>query len=296
MPRYRKLHVKTTESLDLNEMPDDFTRLMWVLLPTALCREGRGLYSGAWLKSKLFPLREDINSEFVGQKFEWFIMRGMVVPYEIEHRAYFYVPTFHKYQGNTTKEAESDYPAPPAELPNYSKPTPELVQSKSTTDAVFNIQYSDADADANESGADAPPTPPADNGAGTSADYQEIRKAWLELMPDKPQPRANNKTLQGKVTTRMKSPHFRDNWLAAMERAAESTFLADGNWFDLGWFLQNDTNYEKCLNGNYDDKSQTGGRGSRASPKAPEPAGYAGIREWIESEGDEWPTAPLSSK
>jgi len=65
MPRYRKLHVKTLESLDMNDMPDDFTRLMWVLLPLALCREGRGVHHAAWLKSKLFPLRFDVTEEMV---------------------------------------------------------------------------------------------------------------------------------------------------------------------------------------------------------------------------------------
>ena len=273
MPRYRKLHVKTVESLDLNEMPDDFTRLMWVLLPTALCREGRGLHSGAWLKSKLFPLREDVNSVFVGQQFEWFIERGMVIPYEVEGRSYFYVPTFHKDQGNTTKEAESDYPPPPEESQDYSRPTPELVQSKSVTDAVFNIQYSDADADTSSDMEDSAPN----NGAGTSADYQEIRQAWIDLFPEKPQPRPTNKTLQGKVKTRMKSSHFRDNWRPALERAAKSSFLDSGGWFDLAWFLKNDDNYEKCLNGNYDDGP------ARASPgKAPEPKGFATLRKVME--------------
>ena len=61
MPRYRKLHVKTVESLDINDMPDDFTRLMWVLLPLGLCREGRGIDNPAWIKSKLFPMRLDVS-------------------------------------------------------------------------------------------------------------------------------------------------------------------------------------------------------------------------------------------
>jgi len=163
MPRYRKLHVKTVESLDLNEMPDDLTRLMWVLLPLALCREGRGLHSGAWLKSRLFPLREDISGEIVQQRFQWFIEHEMVVPYEVDGRSYFYIPTFHKYQGNTIKEAESDYPPPPSgetntTLQTSSGASPELVQTESVADAVFNTQYSDADANA-EIAAVAAPAP-----------------------------------------------------------------------------------------------------------------------------------------
>jgi len=159
------LYVKTVESLDLNEMPDDLTRLLWVLLPLALCREGRGLHSGAWLKSKLFPLREDINGEIVLAKFQWFIDRQMVIPYEVDGRSYFYIPTFHKYQGNTIKEAESDYPPPPdgeaiAEVQTNSGVGQELVQSESVTDAIFSIQYSDADANTGEAADAAPPPPP----------------------------------------------------------------------------------------------------------------------------------------
>ena len=112
MPRYRKLHVKTVESLDINDMPDDFTRLLWVLLPLALCSQGRGLNNPAWLKSKLFPLRQDINQDTITEAVSWFVQRGMVVPYSVKGRDYFYVPTFHKYQGNTTREAASDYPPP----------------------------------------------------------------------------------------------------------------------------------------------------------------------------------------
>lgn len=161
MPRYRKLHVKTVESLDINDMPDDFTRLLWVLLPLALCREGRGIHNPAWLKSKLFPLRTDINQDNISTAFDWLIKRGMVVPYSVNGRSYFHVPTFHKYQGTTTKEAESDYPPPPelgsTEVQTNSRPTPELVQSKSVTDAVFNIQYSDP----NTGTANAVPSAPA---------------------------------------------------------------------------------------------------------------------------------------
>lgn len=125
MPRYRKLHTKTVESLDINDMPDDFTRLFWVLLPLALCREGRGLDNARWIQSKLFPLRRDVTIGMVEGAFDWFVGHGMIRRYEVDDRQYFYVPTFHKYQGNTQKEAESEYPPPPEVA------SPELVQSKS---------------------------------------------------------------------------------------------------------------------------------------------------------------------
>ena len=152
MPRYRKLHTKTLESLDVNEMPDDFTRLFWTLLPLVLCREGRGLNSATWLRSKLFPLRQDVSTEQMQAALDWCTERGMIVPYEVEGRDYFHVPSFHKYQGNTTKEAESDYPPPPSLVRSESGVSPELVGSRSATDAdaVCNMQmqYSEADAEA----------------------------------------------------------------------------------------------------------------------------------------------------
>lgn len=264
MPRYRKLHCKITESLDVNDMPDDFTRLFWVLLPTALCREGRGLDNAAWLKSRLFPLREDIDQGTVYAAFAWCVDRGMIAKYTVGERDYFLVPTFHQYQGNTIKEAESDYPPPPVQT--NSRVSPELVQSKSATDAVFNIQYSDANADSDDLGATAPPE--SSNGGGSSADYQEMRLAWAELFPKKPQPRENNQTLQGKVRTRMRSEHFRDNWLAALQRGARSKFLRDSPWFDFSWFVRNDDHYERCLNGKYDDTAPIHKRSSDKDGKS----------------------------
>ena len=162
MPKYRKLHTKVIESLDVNELPDDFSRLMWVLLPLALCREGRGLDNPSWLKSKIFPLRIDVTLEQVQETMDCFAKRGMVEYYQVEGRGYFHVPTFHKYQGNTVKEAESDYPPPPEQDAQETEASQEQVgsnsgasqeqgESKSATDSIFNIQYADTDSVAPES-------------------------------------------------------------------------------------------------------------------------------------------------
>lgn len=83
--------------------------------------------------------------------------------------------------------------------------------------------------------------------------YQNVRDVWIELFPDKRTPRPTNKTLRGKVVTRMKDAHFREHWHDALIRASKSTFIDQSGWFDLDWFLKNDSNYEKCLNGKYDN-------------------------------------------
>jgi len=169
MPQWRKLHTKITESLDFHDIPDDTSRLIWALLPLVLCREGRGIYSGPWLKSKLFPLRDDITGAEVFDRFQWFVERGMVVAYEVEGREYFYVPTFAGHQGNTTREAESNYPAPPEwvetdsaddgpEVESRSRVNHELVMSRSIPDSDSDAD-SDIDAEAEESGGAFAPTP-----------------------------------------------------------------------------------------------------------------------------------------
>ncbi len=148
MPQWRKLHTKTIDSLDLNDMPDDFTRLLWVLLPLQLDRCGRGLDNPAWVRSKVFPLRQDVNVDMVAEAFDWYESRGMIERYEVDSRNYFWVPTWHKYQGNTTREADSDYPAPGSYDDPYNKKHKRKTNSRPTHEQVRTNSSSDADADA----------------------------------------------------------------------------------------------------------------------------------------------------
>jgi hypothetical protein len=158
MPQYRKLHVKSVDSQDINDMPDDFTRLLWILMPLGLDSEGRGIYNPGWVKAKIFPLRDDVTIEQVQIALEWFAERGMIVKYEVLSRFYFHIPTWHTYQGNTDKEAKSVIPAPTlqsAKRTRKARATQELVQSKSVSDADADAD-ADAQVDADASGAIAP--------------------------------------------------------------------------------------------------------------------------------------------
>lgn len=123
MPKYRQLHTQILDSFDFNEMPDDFTRLVWTLLPLILDSEGRGIDNMDWVKSKMFPLRSDVTTQQLSKVFDWLDDRGMIVRYSANNRLYFCIPTFKKYQKGTEKEAESLLPSPP-----------ELVKSSSGVD------------------------------------------------------------------------------------------------------------------------------------------------------------------
>ena len=131
MPTYRKLHTKIIDSFDFAEMPDDFTRVFWLLLIVATDSEGRMIDSPAWLRSKMFPMRSDVNGKQIESALSWLAERGMVVRYQYDGRGYFYVKRFKDYQSGTEKEAKSTLPAPPEQLQTHSVPTPDQLQSDS---------------------------------------------------------------------------------------------------------------------------------------------------------------------
>jgi hypothetical protein len=59
-------------------LPDDFTRLLWVILPLGLDREGRGLDNASWVKAKIMPLRTDVTLEQVEAALTWYAERGLI--------------------------------------------------------------------------------------------------------------------------------------------------------------------------------------------------------------------------
>jgi len=81
------------------------------------------------------------------------------------------------------------------------------------------------------------------------------RRTYKRFFPDRRQPQARNGTLRTKFKTRFKDKEFQEKYPKALERAAQSTFIAQSSFFDFGWFLKNDDNWRKCLEGNYDNQN-----------------------------------------
>ena len=129
MPKYRQLHLKTLDSFDFNEMPDDFTRVVWMLLMLILDSEGRGIYNMAWIRSKMFPIRQDVKIDELQAAFDWLKNRAMIKVYQVDGREYFYIPKWKNYQSGTKKEAESLLPVPPELLRTNSEVNKEEVSA-----------------------------------------------------------------------------------------------------------------------------------------------------------------------
>lgn len=162
MPQWRKLHAKIVDSLDVNEMPDDFTRLTWTLLPLALDSEGRAHDDPSWVRAKLHPMRRDVTLEMIEAALCWYAERGMIFRYEVNGRHYFHVPTFGIYQGKTDREAASVIPEPVKRTRKTAKTTlPETPKSRSgvthepvRTGSSLDVDV-DSDADTEEKREDA---------------------------------------------------------------------------------------------------------------------------------------------
>lgn len=72
-----------------------------------------------WIKSKMYPLRDDVKPDKLQEAFEWLRNRKMIIVYSFSGHEYFYIPTWKEHQSGTQKEAKS------------SLPSPELVRSNS---------------------------------------------------------------------------------------------------------------------------------------------------------------------
>jgi len=110
---WRKVWDRAAFSRDINAMPDDFTRLFWIMLPIALSRDGTTLADFSYLKGKLFPLRRDVTDIMISDALEWCVNRGMVLRYEVDGESYIYQVSFREDQGPRGREAPSPFPSPP---------------------------------------------------------------------------------------------------------------------------------------------------------------------------------------
>lgn len=143
MPKYRKTWTKTLDSFDFNEMPDDFTRVVWLLLPLILDGEGRGIDLPAWVCSKMFPLRQ-VDAGQIKTAFDYFESRGMITRYKVASRSYFYLPSWTTYQSGTEKEAASVLPPPPELVKSSSGASQEQVDVAASASVNESVNASES--------------------------------------------------------------------------------------------------------------------------------------------------------
>lgn len=261
MAKRRMIHDCIWSSEDVAELTMR-QRLLWVGLITTADDQGRGRAHPGLVRASVFPF-DVITQDEIGEDLAAIEVAGMVLLYEVDGSDYYQITNWWEYQ-SPQWATPSDYPAPndwddrlryrsrgqyialnwpgtEDRLPDSGDDSGECSGEPSGED--FGLSDSDSDSDSDRK----------KKSTSAKSVYQEIRDVWSTTFPSKAQPRPDTQSYISKVRTRIRSTHFRENWKTALERASRSHKLHEAGWFDLGWFLKNDVNYEKCLNGNYDD-------------------------------------------
>ena len=88
------------------------------------------------------------------------------------------------------------------------------------------------------------PQPPE----GERERVEAVFDAWERYFPGKPQPRRTD-AQRKKVKTRLKNAHFRENYEAALATASQSQALQNESWFSFEFFVKNESNLQKMLDG-----------------------------------------------
>jgi hypothetical protein len=243
-------------------------RLLWIGLITTADDQGRGRAHPGLVRAAVFPF-DVVSQEEIEEDLRAIADAEMALLYEVDGKAYYQVIHWWEYQ-SPSWASPSDYPPPEGwhdrlryhekgrhivtqnwgddATPYGGSPLPSPLPSQLPSDLPNTIEEGEGEGKGKGE----------EKNMSANADYQAIRKRWIELFPDKPDPRENNETLRGKVKTRMKRSDFAENWEQALERAAQSSFLHREGFFYLDWFLKNDDNWHKCLIGKYDDSPGRG--------------------------------------
>jgi hypothetical protein len=81
-------------------------------------------------------------------------------------------------------------------------------------------------------------------------------EGWKKSFPNKAQPRKTNTALRTKFYARLKDAGFRARWRSALWNSRNKKYLQDEGWFKAKWFVHNNDNYEKLLDGTFDFKEK----------------------------------------
>ena len=265
MTKRRMIHDCLWKSEGLAELTIR-QRLLWVGLITTSDDQGRGKAHPHLIRSTIFPF-DTISPTEIQDDLQAIADEEMVILYSVKGKAYYQIVNWWEYQ-QPQWAYPSEYPAPegwqnrlryrqdghvltdnwkPDEGRNKGDSLPRaLPKDLPNTDTLsdgqaHSISISNSSSISNKK-------------AEIQTFFSEIKEEWARLFPSKPQPRTLGGKNTGHLKARMESSDFMENWQAALKRASRSTFLNENGFFTLWWFITNDDNWQKCLDGNYDDK------------------------------------------
>ena len=261
MTKRRMIHDCLWKSEGLAELTIR-QRLLWVGLITTSDDQGRGRAHPGLIRSTIFPFDAITNNE-IKADLEAITNQDMVIVYLVKNKSYYQVINWWEYQ-KPQWAYPSDYPAPDGwqdrlryrqegnVLTDNWKPDDdkkeEIPLPKALPKALPDTDtLSDGQAHSNSNSI----SPSSSNNKDI---YVQLKDYWHDYFPDKPQPRKLGGKNAKHLNARIGDDEFLANWRAALLRASKSKWLNDNGFFTLWWFIANDDNWQKCLDGNYDDK------------------------------------------
>jgi hypothetical protein len=250
-----------------------------------------------WLKAQLFPYDDNLRIDQVSQWVDQLVKARMLVPFNMEKEGYLYIRTFKTHQ-KIDKPSKNGFISPENFAIAFKLPKrPESFDEYSESiRRVFATGYGDGKEMEKGNGY----TPP--NGAGNppAADlpidihavFKELKKEKKPLVdfvrqykPDFIEPYVAlwnlfaeerklsqvskiNDTRKKKFKVRFFEKGF--DFLEILKQAGKSEFLLTGKWFGFDWIIENESNYLKIIEGNY-DKKPIEVNSQNSAPKKPPP-------------------------
>ena len=231
MPKGRMLNKKISYDENVSHMSVEST-LIYTWCIAHLDVDGR-LYGDPYiLKGLIVPYIDTITPELITKAIEEMSLHGLVVAYG-SNRKYLWFIGFTKNQKlNREREGKSEIPSPPDELLIRSGVTQEEITAKLSKDKLSKVKL---------------------------IEVEKVLELWNKT--ELPKVQHISKERKDKLSQRLKSKHFRDNYEDAIKKLALSSFALGKNergWkASFDWFISNDTNYVKAIEGKYDDKGQS---------------------------------------
>ncbi len=105
------------------------------------------------------------------------------------------------------------------------------------------------------------------SGARTTKKIADEIAAYWNAQPKRPKVKSLSKGRRAKITARLKDTGFAESWREAIDRIEASSFCngdGDRGWVaGFDWFVANDGNWLKTIEGKYDDRKPGASRPSR---------------------------------
>ena len=244
---------RTSETLE--QLSGDGERLFWRLV-TVADDFGRFEADPRVIRSACFPLRDTLKTATVERWFGELVAAGVVIPYSADGKRLAFFSTWDKYQQKRARNSKfADPPADASTCAQAQADSFETRDTRSETREARNTGNGSSASNGNGSGESQSPEGPATPNCPTP---ELLAEAWnrvgvplgLRAVRDL------TPTRREKARTRLREQPAWEFWDEAFRHLPLAAFALgqnDRGWkADFDWFIENDRNVVKLVEGKYD--------------------------------------------